>query len=776
MMIRQHHVCAALFLLLLPVGAALRAEVVRIDFGASGSPVKEGFLGITPETLFRKGDKVGWLDNKDLAAVDWPIERTRRTVIFTNQWRQDSVQSRKPATLRIALPKGKYRVWAMAGPGKSATSQVWDITVANNSSSATATYFSGLSCRSVTFDAETDGQGFLDLSISTRSKWALNAMVIVSLDEWPKVRDKDIRKLEQEAFLLPDDVAKKWKHKPHVDKNRPPRYKAAEKKKGFVIYKKPWVTNVWPNTVPNRKEFNPKLKAFAAPNEYEPLTFTVMPLRDFEQAGVTVSDLRADDGSVIPAADIEVRYVQYRWVRPSYNVYDTYYRAPDMLPLLDDTRPLKAKENFRIWLTVNVRPYAKDGIYRGEASLALDGKNAAKVPIEFHVLPIELEKDLSHVYGTYYTHPERYISKAPDEFSRKWWTRKLENDFESMAAHGYNSFNHQIAFNQNKKGNWRAWLGDLQKNLEFARRHGFSVDKPAVCRFTYPLRKIYKRYMDSGDINSHLSGIKMPPQGFFDDVTAAIRACEAERKLRGLPEILYYPIDEPTRTTKESIDFMVAILRAIKKVPNVRIFVTADVSHPAFGPMKPYVDVWCINVFSIPQDTDAARKANPGVEYWCYPNHVAGENDHTPVAGSRMTYGFGLWRTGYKVLMPWTYQAFSGASENYLDGYSMDYFNDITADAEVLPCARYEAYREGIDDGRYLMTLERWIERVRGIGYEKEAKEAEMLVRKIYNSIDIAVSDYDKMAAWGWKNENLDRARWSLAKRILTLQELYKRR
>ena len=26
-----------------------------------------------------------------------------------------------------------------------------------------------------------------------------------------------------------------------------------------------------------------------------------------------------------------------------------------------------------------------------------------------------------------------------------------------------------------------------------------------------------------------------------------------------------------------------------------------------------------------------------GVEFWCYPNHISGENDHTPIRGARIT-------------------------------------------------------------------------------------------------------------------------------------------
>jgi len=759
------------------LGVASHAEVVRIDFGTPESPVKQGHLGVSPDTTFGEGVKVGWLSAGDLTAVDRPIPRVPfPPVIYTNEWRQDSVQGRKTATLRVAVPEGDYRVWIMAGPGGGARSQVWDITVQNKASSVGATYYTENSCRSMTMDAVSDENGHLDLTVSTRSKWALNAMVIGSVDEWPMVRDGEVAKMEQEAFLLPDDVLKNWKHTPHVDNTPPPEYTATEKKRGFIIYRKPWVTNVWPNTVPRREEFNPILKAFASPNEYEPVTFTVMPLRDFERAMVSVTDLRTADGFVIPASDIEVRYVQYKWVRPNYKVFGRYYRAPDLLPLFKDPRPLKAGENFRVWLTVNVRPYVRDGTYRGQVRLELDGKQAAKVTIMFRVLPIMIEKDLSITYGTYYKHPSVYIHNAPDGFSRRWWIRKVEKDFESMAAHGYNAFVNKIGASRMPDGTWRAPLDWLETNLEIARSHGFHTWKPVICQFTYPLRKLFRRHVDGGDIRGHLRGIKMPPQAFFDDVTAMVEAIEAERRRRNLPEILYYPIDEPG-TAKNSMDFMVAIFKAIKKVPGVRIYVTADPSRPGFAPMRPYVDVWCSNLPTVSIEQQKADRAR-GIEHYWYPNRVAGENDHTTVAGARMTYGFGRWRTGYKVLTPWRFEAFSGAPENYLDSVQMDFFNQTDDDAGVLPCNRYEAYREGIDDGRYLTTLEQWINRVRALGYDKAADEAAADLKAVWDSItvDPPPEAHGDIATWGWSEDSLDVYRWILATRIMKLQKLYRAR
>ena len=569
------------------LAVSANAAVFRIDFGKAESPVRDGFVAVTDKSAFVKGADAGWLDSTGLEAIDRPAKGP----IYTTDLRQDSVQGRNAATLRVAAPAGKYRVWIMAGTGgieplrtlvgdvltvSGGQSQIWDMQITSSASSRKATFYGPDTVRLVRLDAVSGEEGFLDLTITTRSRWALNAMVIAPVAEWAQLEATEIAKLEREVILLPDEELKKWKHTPHEDNTPPPEYTEDEKARGFVLYQKPWVTPVWPNTVPLRQEFDPKLKAFASPNEYEPLTFTVMPLRDFAGAMVEVSDLRAENGHLIPAEDIEVRYVRYMHVRPNYNVSGTYYRAPDLLPRFGEPQPLQAGENFRVWLTVHVRPYTPEGEYQGTASLTLDGESATAVPVSFKVLPIALQKDPSLVYSTYYSwHPADSITEAPDDFSRRWWTRKMEQDFKSMAAHGYSAYPIIINASFTEDGRCVPLLDESAGKLEVAQRNGFfSRGQPIVSRMNFTLRERYMHYTGK-EMVKHIYGITMPPQAFFDEVTAMVQAIETGRKRRGWPEILYKPIDEPT-DSKDAMEFVVRMLQAVKKVPGARIYMTDD--------------------------------------------------------------------------------------------------------------------------------------------------------------------------------------------------------
>jgi len=747
-----------------------QAGTVRVDFGTAKSPLRDGFARVTDKTVFAKDTPAGWVAPRDLASRDIPVSRewkhsesrgrSNPPAIYTTDLRQDYVTAGGPATLRVRVPDGPCRVWLLCGSAGRGGSQVWSLRVACGGASDEATFPGAWTARVLRLRATAQG-GTLDLALTTKSRWTVNALLVVPEADWPKAQATEIAKIEQEVFLLPDDVLAKWKHTPHKDDTPMPKPTEAETQRGFLVHHRPYISPVWPNTVPTREQCDPTLRAFAARDEYEPLTFTILPLRDLDDVSVAVSDLRTAGGRTLRAKDIDARFVRYMWVRPNYSQFGTYYRAPDVLMPLDAPQSLTKAENFRVWLTVYADTFAPEGIYKGQATVRVGGKAAATVPIVFRVLPIKLQKDLSIVYGTYYRHPYSEMRRAPDAFSRQWWRRKAETEAADMTAHGNNAIVSGIGGRMDATGKWTIDFETLGATLDLMRRHG--LNKPVICHI--PTGTIYWKYMKMG-MGSHLRLIKMPPKGFFRDLTACVRAIEEGRKRRQWPELLYYPIDEPS-TRDVAVQYMVGVLKAIKQVPGARTYVTADPAHEQFQPMRPFVDVWCCQPFSLPRNEILADMKRRGVEYWCYPNHVAGENDHTPVAGARMTYGFGFWRSGFRALTPWIYQSVVGDPWNYLDGSAMDFFNRTADDGRPIPVMMWEAYREGIDDSRYVTTLERWIARARAAGLADLATAAEADLKFVWDSIEVqAKYKYDGL----WEPEVFNVYRWVLARQILALQ------
>ena len=501
----------------------------------------------------------------------------------------------------------------------------------------------------------------------------------------------------------------------------------------------------------------------------------IYPLRDFDDVDVEAGDLATSDGRKLLRRDIDVRYVRYVYGRPNYNAHGTYLRTPDALMPMREPRPLVKGENFRVWMTVHVGADAAPGLYRGRAVVRAAGKPVAEVPIQFQVLPITLQKDESIIYSQYYYHPYDAIAWTTDAFSKDWWRRKAEYEFADLAAHGQNNILLQGGIRAwfDAAGRWIIDFDSFQRKFDLARQHGF---RPPYVIHLSSIAAAYRKHMGAdADMGSHLRLVQTPPPAFFDDVTELVRAIEAGRKLRQWPEFVYYPIDEPARQWKDEptadadkIQFVIEVMKAIKQVPGVRTYVTADPTWEPFARMKPHVDIWCSQPFSLPRETVLAEmKTRPGLEHWCYPNHVNGASNHTPVAGARMTYGFGFWRSGYRALVPWIYQAVTSDQWNYLDSHSMDHFNRTDDDGSPIPVVLWEAYREGIDDGRYATTLERAIAAARAAGRDQAADEAEADLKSVWNSIVVQNKyQYDVP----WEADAFDAQRWRLAQRIMKLQ------
>jgi hypothetical protein len=134
-----------------------------------------------------------------------------------------------------------------------------------------------------------------------------------------------------------------------------------------------------------------------------------------------------------------------------------------------------------------------------------------------------------------------------------------------------------------------------------------------------------------------------------------------------------------------------------------------------------------------------------------------------------MTWGFGFWKSGFRALTPWIYQASSGDPWNYLDGTSMDFFNRSTPEGKPIPVTLWEAYREGIDDGRYIYTLQQQIAqaKARGGPAAQLAAQAERELEYIAGSFERQEKyKYDDL----WSGQDFDAYRWLLASEILKLQ------
>ncbi|MCX7818060.1 MAG: hypothetical protein N2652_02460 [Kiritimatiellae bacterium] len=749
--------------LVLPAIAAELPARVGLDLGAVTSEVWAGFLRLTPEDRWTNGALAGWVDAPGLRAVVQrhavPVEnpargRTEPPPMWTSPITEDALLGTEAATLRIAVAPGEYEVEVISGSSVSQhRAWVFDFDLAVGGATQRVIVAGIYEFRFTRLHAVAGPDG-LEVRFLPRNRWIANAVVVWPAGDPAAERDM-LAEVYEWTFGLPPHERERWREDPPPPPGEVEPLRPHERERGFRVWSRHWMEPVYPASEPRGEELDPEIRLFATPGELEPFTVVVRPLRDLERIEAEALGI-----GPVPAGRIELRSVRYMRARPNYSVFGSYRVVPDVLERWAP-RSLRAGENLRLWATVHVPEDAPAGEHRGGIVIRAGGARA-EVPVRLRVLPFRLREPKDRLYAIYYRHPLDLADAAPDAISRNYWRRKAELEHADIAAHGTrNVVLHVSASPADERGEFRIRWDLLGEKIELGRRHDFRG--PLVVSF--PVEAVYRRHTGR-TYGSHLRGVERPPAAFAEEITAMVRAIEAGRRERGWPEFLYYPVDEPS-TEPAAVEFMVTVLRACKAA-GVRTYVTADPTADAFEPLRPWVDVWCYQAFNVPASRVHADRAR-GIEYWCYPNHVAGENDHTPVAGARMTYGFGFHRSGYRALIPWIYQANVGNPWNYLDGPYMDFMNRSEPDGTPTPVALWEAYREGWDDARYLATLQHLIDAARECGGPAAHRAADAAEAELQGVLD-AVPALVRFKTEGlWDADEFDIHRWRIARRILKL-------
>jgi len=175
-----------------------------------------------------------------------------------------------------------------------------------------------------------------------------------------------------------------------------------EKVRGYLLFQRPLTESVYPNTRPLPHERIEALVAFAAPGEFEPVTFALYPVRPLQNLKVRGSSLTCPSGE-IPADRIDVRLATYWNVGfPAYTTLSTYRRVPELLERVT-AHSSPAGECQRYWLTVHVPDDAKPGLYRGTVTVWDDGfGQAVEIPLALRVLGFRLQKDPRKHFSVYF--------------------------------------------------------------------------------------------------------------------------------------------------------------------------------------------------------------------------------------------------------------------------------------------------------------------------------------------------------------------------------------
>jgi hypothetical protein len=548
-------------------------------------------------------------------------------------------------------------------------------------------------------------------------------------------------------------VPEKAREIPFEETAPEPVLTASERERGFLLFQRPITDPVYPNTRPLPHERLGELVAFAAPGEAEPVTFALYPARPLQNLRVRVSALKSPAGE-IPSDRIDVRLAAYWNVGyPSYTTTGTYRRMPELLERAT-FHSSPAGECQRWWLKIRAPEDAKAGLYRGTVTVWDDGfDRAVEIPLALRVLGFRLQKDPRKRHSTYFYVRNRTLYKGRDEaFIRK----AADNDYRAMVEYGMDMFPTLYLRCEDGK---RITIPDAG---EIDRMRAAGMEGPAPVTADSVIARLYRDLVPGGKRENHWKIDPMPPPAFYARVTELFREFERERKEKGWPEIVCCPVDEVDATCRE---FGAKVYAAIKAA-GIRTYATKD---PAAADAKLYeshIDVWCSQPYSIPCERILAQNRH---EYWCYPNHNAGEiKDRVTMGkGGRMTYGFGFWRSGFTTLIPWHWSWTPEPDAfDYLRGKHSGCGQRVDDEGEVIPAFYWECFREGGDDARYLYTLQQAVVEREG-SPDPECAAAAREGRRVLEETWGAIRVQTKYLSTGmWPSEEFQAVRWLLATHI----------
>ncbi len=494
-------------------------------------------------------------------------------------------------------------------------------------------------------------------------------------------------------------------------KYRFPSASDAEKSRGYLIAQPSWTDMIYPTYYPTRSQMTKRLSCQLTPGEREPVSLLVSAIRALNDVRVSVADdLKSKDGGIIPAKNIDVRMVKSitRWLNNSapLKAGQRYERRPLFLFPASPVG-INEKESQQYWLTVRASDDTPAGDYSGSVKIMTAESGGYTVPIVVRVLPFKLaESEIT--YGMYYQPHEQY----PEYINAKTFL----NDMRDMKEHGMNS---------------TSVYAMVERRDDYVVDFDYQLTAPR-----YSLNHLMNLMRESGLMSRNHPVLYIPEdyrEYMYIGKEKTVQAIKAHEKKQGWPELLFYIGDEPSVANIPNLEKITSMIHG---VPGART-VTAGVQP---GPLGNLYDVWISSVYEPKLSKVAAEAQKEGKESWIYDCQAGGA---IPV-NDRYIAGLLPWASGVKGVWQWCYtEPPNGGRVNaageigleypYYEGpWSINYV--LRAGDTVHPTIGWEVRREGIDDCRYILTLERLIASIKLSGIPNKqslALEAEAFLKTI---------------------------------------------
>lgn len=738
-------------------------EVARFQFGTADSVRHASFVKVTTEEAFTPEKGYGFESTQGLMAFDRGGSRIvspkdEYTASVYGAYRTTSeltcalVEGTGDNAFIASMPDGEYTVWLIACDPECDPPlfEVWandqkklDVRIPRRA----FVFMEPFQARSV--------EGRLKIELKGPRGWILNALVI---GQEGTALAEVVNKVERHIFFLTEQELPNWHEVKSEPTNPPLDWSNSEQEKGYVVFPVDYTEPVMPTFVPERSVIGKPMTTFTTPGEFEPATFCISSCKDLGNVAVDLSDFVAKE----PKQKITRENVRLGVVRcwpqrvSGWGGKGEYYVVPEMIePPSERACRMQADQLKQWWLTVRVPPDTPAGRYR--MSVTVRPEKAPPTVIEWRllVLPFRLTRPTDKHWGTWLDgfppvgrlwEPERRGRNTPEEVDRL-----ARADMADYREHGFDLglLNYYFGVDEKPDGSFTYGLSSLPQDMEYLKLLG--SDAPVVICFEYTCRNIEYGFAEKG--KKHVPGTFSPKA--HKAIVGLVKHIRDEAKRRNWPKIYFFPIDEPgNNKTENRYQFAENVLDFVHEVPGCQTAVT--VTSGCVQRLGDRVDVR-IYAYGHYNRDKVLQETKQGHPFWYYENGMF--YGHSTLA-SRGHTGFEFLRSGAEVATAWGFAATQANPHNDFDGGHKDWNVIFPGVDGPTPTIYWELCREGVDDCRYVATLQQEIRKAKERGEVDAAQRAQRVLEPLL------AADAPRIG----NPLTFSRFRWRIAREILALR------
>ena len=456
------------------------------------------------------------------------------------------------------------------------------------------------------------------------------------------------------------------------------------------------------------------MTAFATPGEFEPASFCVSARVDLGAVKLEVGSFVDEKTKhTIAPENVDVGIVRC-WPQreSSWGTKGNYRVVPEMIePPGGRASRVGAGQLKQWWLTVHVPPNTPAGRYR--MSLTVRPEKAAPTVLELRllVLPFELTRPADKHWGTWLesfppvgglSGPERRGRNTPAEEARL-----VRADLADYRDHGFDLaiFNFYFGVKENPDGSFKYDISALARTLDYWKTLGSATPVAIGCEYTF--RNLEYGFAEPG--KKHVPGTFSPKAR--QAIVGLVRHIHEEAARQNWPRLYFYPIDEPgNNKTENRMQFAQNVLDFVHEVPGCQTATTVGAGDVQRLGDRVDVRIYAYGDYNRKKVLQEAQQGHP---FWYYDNGMFYGHSTT---GSRNMTGFEFLRSGAEVATAWGFDCTKDNPYNDFDGGHKDWNVVFPGVDKLTPTIYWELCREGVDDCRYVATLQEQIARGQSAG------------------------------------------------------------